>query len=136
MCCDLWLRNVLVGFLAYLQNRINWVNHFEDQSINVNVPFYGALSGDTRYILDAFKDDMSIDRVDMNTDQVPRGAVYIKSWAFKPDEFSNPNTYINTQIEIEDELQEVVTQCKMMPVKVSVHIDIIVDSEADVMKAW
>lgn len=133
---DLWLRNVLVGFLAYLQNRVNWVNEFENESLEVNVPFYGALSGDTRYILDAFKDDMAIDRVDMNTDPIPRGAVYIKSWAFKAEEFTNPNTYINSQIEIEDELQEVVAQCKMLPVKVSMHIDIIVDSEADVMKAW
>lgn len=133
---DLWLRNVLIGFLAYLENRINWVNNFEDESVQVNVPFYGALSGDTRYILDLFKDDIPIDRVDMNTDQIPRGAVSITSWSFKSEEFTNPNTAINTQIEIDDELQEVVAQCKMMPIKVTVHVDIIVDSEADVMKAW
>jgi hypothetical protein len=133
---EVWLRNVLIGFLGYMKNRINWVNEFDSGPVDVNIPFYGALSGNGRFVLDAFKDDMSIDRIDMNTDTIPRGAVYFKSWSFVQDNFTNPNIWINHQIEIDDELKEISSLCKMLPMKISAHIDIILDSEIDVMKAW
>lgn len=133
---DIWLRDVLVGFLAFVNNKITWVNHFEDEDIIVKVPFYASLAGDKQFNLDSFKDDMSIDRVEMNVDTVPRGSVFFQNWAFKPDEFSNPNAWISQQLELDDELIEISTQCKMMPIKINAHVDLIVDSEIDVMKAW
>lgn len=134
---DVWLRNMLVGFLAYLKNRVNWVNNFDTGPIPVNVPFYAALSGNGRFVLNSFKDDMSMDRVEMNTDQIPRGAVYLNNWSFKAEEFANPNIWINQQIELPDEtLKEVVAMAKLIPMKISTHIDLVVDSEIDVMKAW
>ncbi len=134
---EVWLRCVLVGFLAYLKNRINWVNEFDSGPVVVNVPFHASLSGSGKFILNSFKDDMSIDRVEMNTDQIPRGAVHLTDWSIKMEEFSNPNVYINKQIvDADEELKEIVAQVKVLPIKIGVHVDLIVDSEIDVMKAW
>lgn len=132
---DIWLRNVLIGFLAYCKGKVNWINTFEKGPVLVNVPFYASF-GDRQFALDAFVDDMSIDRVNMNIDTVPRGSVSLGNWEFKSDEFTNPNSWISQQIEVDDELIEIVAQVKMMPIKITTHIDIIVDSEGDVMKAW
>lgn len=132
---DIWLRNVLVGFLAFAKGKVNWVNYFEKGPVLVNVPFNGAL-GDKQFALDAFKDDMSIDRVEMNIDTIPRGVVNLSSWSFKSEEFTNPTLWINQQIEQDEELIEIVAQVKMLPIKITAHIDIQVDSEGDVMKAW
>ena len=41
---DVWIRNVLVGFLAFLRNRVNWTNEFTANPVPVNVPFYGSLA--------------------------------------------------------------------------------------------
>lgn len=133
---DVWIRNVLVGFLAFLRNRVNWVNEFTDNPIKVNVPFYGSLSGTSRFSLDSFKDDISVGRLEMPTDPIPRGSVYIDSWAVKPEEFTNPNIWINQQQELNDELIEIAVMCKKVPMKLTAKIEIIVDSEIDVMKGW
>ncbi len=132
---DIWLRNVLVGFLAYCKGKVNWVNNFEAGPVLVNVPFHGTF-GDRQFAMDAFVDDMPVDRINGNVDVIPRGAVNLQTWGFKSDEFTNPNIWINQQIEVDEDLVEIVAQVKMMPIKITAHIDIIVDSEGDVMKAW
>ncbi len=133
---DVYLRDVIVGFLGFLKGRFKWTNIGENGPIEVILPIHCSLTGDNRYILDAFYDDMPDKRVNMNTDQVPRGIVTLKSWAIKSEEFTNPNIWININKEIDGELQQVVTQTKAVPIKLSFTLDTIVDNEIDVFKAW
>ena len=125
---DVWIRNVLVGFLAFLRNRVNWTNEFTANPVPVNVPFYGSLAGSTRFALDAFKDDIPVTRIEMNTDPIPRGSVNFSSWSVKPEEFTNPNIWINQQQELNEELVEIAVMCKKVPMKINAKIEIIVDS--------
>ena len=133
---DVYLRCATVGMLAYFKDRIGWVNEFESGPQVVMVPFHAPLLGQNRWALDAFKDDIVDQRVDMNTDPVTRGVVKLKSWSYKPDEFTNPNVWVNSHDEVDDELKEIVAQAKEVPVKLKFSIEIIVDTDIDQKKVW
>jgi hypothetical protein len=134
---DVYLRCVILGFLGFLRNRFSWINTREDGGdYEVKLPIYYSLTGDNRYIMDAFYDDIPDKRVNMNTDQIPRGVITLKSWAVKQDEFTNPNIWYNVPQVVDDELVQIVTQTKAVPVKLTFTLDTILDSEIDVFKSW
>lgn len=134
---NVYLRQVITGFLGFLRNRFSWTNtSAEHGDVKVNIPIYYSLTGDSRYIMDAFYDDMPDKRINSNTDQVPRGVVTLKSWAIKPDEFTNPNIWFNVNTEIDDELVQVAMQTKAVPIKLTFTLETILDNEIDVFKAW
>lgn len=133
---DVYLRDVIVGFLGFLKGRFKWVNIGENGPVEVVLPMHYSMTGDNRYVLDAFYDDIPEKRVNMNTDQIPRGVVTLKSWSIKSDEFTNPNIWINLNRDIDGELQQIVTQTKAVPIKLSFTLDTIIDNEIDVFKAW
>lgn len=133
---DVYLRCVIAGFLAFFKNRIKWTNYFESGPVEVNVPAHYPLGGDTRFVMDAFFDDIKGTRVDSNTDQIPRSTLELKSWAIKMDEFSNPNVWVNQTKELDDELIQTVAQVKSIPIKLTFNFDTIVSSEIDLFKLW
>lgn len=133
---DVYLRDVIVGFLGFLRNRFSWTQVGENGPLKVNIPIYYSLTGDSRYIMDAFYDDVVDMRVNMNTDTIPRGVITLNSWEIKQDEFTNPNIWLNINKEIDGELQQIVTQTKAVPIKLSFSLDTIVDNEIDIFKAW
>ena len=133
---DVFLRNVIVGYLGFLNERFFWYNKTETGPIKVPIPFYYSLTGDTRYINDAFLDDTPQQRVIGNVDPIPRGVLKLNSWAVKTDEFCNPNVWLNVNKEIDGELQQIVTQTKAVPVKLVFDIDMVCDAELDIFKSW
>lgn len=133
---NVFLRQVIIGILGYFQGRIGWINDFESGPVPVLVPFHYPLTGQNRWILDTFKDDIPDIRVDSNTDKTPRGTITLKNWQFKMDELANPNVWINNQVELTHELKEVISQVRSMPVKLGFDVEIIVDTEIDQFKAW
>lgn len=133
---DVYLRCVIVGFLGFLKDRFKWTNHFESGDVEVIVPTHYSLTGDTRFIMDAFYDDIPDKRVNSNTDSIPRCVLTLKSWAVKPDEFTNPNVWINRDVEVDEELKQILTQTKAVPMKLTFTIDTIVDSNIDLFKSW
>src|SRR3972149_586954 len=121
---DVYLRDVIVGFLGFLRGRFKWTNIGENGPVEVVLPINCSLTGDSRYITDAFYDDVPDTRVNMNTDQVPRGVVTLKSWAIKSDEFTNPNIWINVnKQDAEGECKQFVMQTKAVPIKLSFTLD-------------
>ena len=134
---DVFLRCAISGFLGFLRNRFSWTNESEEQGqYLVELPIHYSLTGDNRYIMDAFFDDVPDKRVNMNTDSIPRGVVKLESWAIKPDEFTNPNIWLNVNKEMDDELIQVASQVKSVPVKLTFELNIITNNEIDVFKAW
>ena len=134
---DIYLRQVIVGFLGFLRNKFKWDNYTENGKVEVILPMLYSLTGDNRYIMDAFYDDIPGTRVNTNTDQIPRGVITLKSWSIKSDEFTNPNVWLNFNKENEDgELQQLVTQTKAVPIKLTFTLDTIVDNEIDIFKVW
>ena len=131
-----FLRCAIKGMLGFLNGKFSWVNEFDSGPITVNVPFYHSLTGDNRFIMDSFYDDIPGKRVNMNTDVIPRGILTLKNWAVKQDEFTNPNVWLNHNIESGEDLTQIVAQVKAVPIKLGFTIDVIVDSEIDLFKAW
>ncbi len=134
---DVYLRCVIVGFLGFLRNRFSWTNVGENGPYKVDLPINYSLTGDNRYIMDAFYDDIPQDRVNMNVDQIPRGIITLKSWAIKADEFTNPNIWYNINKENDEgDLVQIIAQIKAVPVKLTFSLETILDNEIDVFKCW
>jgi hypothetical protein len=133
---EVYLRCVIKGFLGFLTNRFKWTNHFENGPVEVVVPVYNSLMGDQRWVMDAFYDDVPDKRVNHNTDIVPRTVITLKSWLVKTEEFTNPNIWLNHDIEIDDELRTVVAQVKAVPLKLTFEVETLVNNEIEVYKAW
>lgn len=134
---DLYLRCVIVGFLGFLKNRFSWKYVSEEHGeYEVKLPIHYCLTGDNRYIMDAFFDDVPDKRVNMNTDQIPRAEIELTSWSIKSDEFTNPNIWLNINKEIDEELVQVAAQVKSVPIKLTFDMNLVTNNEADVFRCW
>lgn len=133
---DTFFRDLTVCLLSTLEGQIRWVNRFTSGDVPVDVPFYYSMSGDERFLLDSFSDDIVSDSryVDLNTDQIPRGHVTLKSFNINSDEFANPNVWLKMVVENEQEIRKVLTKVRAIPVSVSYDMEILLASENDVFK--
>lgn len=134
---DVYLRTVIVGFLGFLRSKFNYTTESEENGLKkINVPIYYSLTGQKRYILDAFYDDVPVMRVNSNTDQIPRAVIKLDSWNVKNQEFSNPNVWVDVTKELGEEIIEFATQLKAVPIKLNFTLEIILDNEIDIFKVW
>lgn len=134
---DVYIRNVIVAFLAYLNKRFYYYQNSQEKGkVKINVPVYYPLLGDNRYIMDSFYDDIPDKRVNINTDQIPRGILKLDSWNIKMDEFTNPNSWIDYVVSEDDELIQKAAQMKAIPIKLTFTLETILDNEIDIFKIW
>jgi len=119
-----FFRSVTVSLARTLSKRVRWINKFEDSNIRVFLPIYTSLTGDERFCLDAFVDDVVDKRVMLNTDQFQRGVITYNGFRAKAEEFANPNQYLSKKVKIDDQLRKVVSKVKAIPVTVNYTVDI------------
>ena len=133
---EVFLRDLTICVLDTLEGRVKWVNRFTSGDVQVNVPFYYSLTGDDRFLLDAFTDDIvSQNRfVELNTDQIPRGHVTLTSWVIRSDEFRNPNIWLRNVIEDNVEAKRVLNKLRAIPITATYDLQILLKSEVDVFK--
>jgi hypothetical protein len=138
---DVFFRDLTVCVLDTLEGQIKWVNRFTSGDVYVNVPFYYSMTGDERFLLDSFVDDIvSGDSsgngryIELNTDIIPRGHLTLKSFAIRADEFANPNVWLRTVVENEIEIRKVLGRIRAIPVTVSYDLVITLSSEIDSFK--
>lgn len=131
---DAFLRDVIVAFLAQLHNRLYWYNRWSNETVKIEVPFYYSLTGDDRFLLDSFVDDIAGKRIEQNYDVVPRGVVTLESTTIKSNEFTNPNVRISRYFEENAELKRVVSKVRTLPLTLGFDIKIRVASEIDLFK--
>ena len=133
---DVFFRDLTLCVLDTLEGEINWVNKFSSGDIKVSVPFYYSLTGDDRFLLDSFSDDVVSDNrfVELNTDKIPRGHLTLTSFDIRADEFANPNVWLRMVIEKDDELRKMLTKVRAVPVSVKYDLSILLSSEIDVFK--
>jgi hypothetical protein len=133
---DVFFRDVALAFQKTLNERISWTNRFQDGVKPVNVPFYYSMTGDERFLLDSFSDDIIGKRVELNTDQIPRGHYTQTGFNIKSDEFANPNVWLRQIIEDDktSELRKVLAKIRAVPVKISYDVTILVDNVGDTWK--
>ena len=138
---DVFFRDLTICVLDTLEGQVKWVNRFTSGDKYVEVPFYYSMTGDERFLLDSFTDDIvSGDSegngryVELNTDIIPRGHLTMKSFAIRSDEFSNPNVWLRTVVENETEIRKVLGRIRAVPVTVSYDLTILLSSEIDSFK--
>lgn len=131
---DVFFRDMTVAFIKNFRQKIWWFNRFSDKTVLVTVPFYYSMTGDERFLLDAFTDDVVDKRVELNTDIIPRGHTTINSITPNFSELANPHTWIKSQIETDDETYRIVSKVMAIPITVSFDVEILVDSEIDAFK--
>ena len=132
---DTFLRDVTVAFIAQLHNRIFWYNRWQNEDKKIDVPFYYSMTGDDRFLLDSFVDDVVGQRIEQNYDVIPRGIVTYTTANVKSTEFTNPNVRISRTITDDDhELKSVMSKVRSLPMSISYDIKIKVASEQDLFK--
>jgi len=134
---NVFLRLVGVSLCRTMTKSIGWINRFDDGGkVRVVVPFYLALVGDEKFVLDAFRDDIPDARVDLNTDPVPRGIITFNGSTTVSSEYANPNQYLAQKTEIDGSIRNIISKVKAVPVQINYAIEIKVASELDAQKCW
>jgi hypothetical protein len=133
---DIFMRDLTVGVLYTLEDKIKWRNRFSSGDVFVKVPIYYSLSGDERFLLDSFSDDIVSENryVELNTDMIPRGHLTLTGFNIKSDEFANPNVWLKMVVENEWEIRKTLTQVRAIPITVNYDLEILVSSEIDTFK--
>ena len=133
---DCFMRDLTICVLDTLEGEIRWVNKFSSGDREVNVPFYYSMTGDERFLLDSFTDDVVSNNrfVDVNTDMIPRGHLTLTGFDIRSDEFANPNVWLKMVIENQDEIRKVLTKVRAVPVSVIYDLSILLSSEIDIFK--
>ena len=128
---DVFFRDLTLCVLDTLEGEINWTNKFSSGDIKVNVPFYYSMTGDDRFLLDSFSDDVVSNNrfVELNTDKIPRGHLTLVSYDIRSDEFANPNIWLRMVIEKDDEIRKMLTKVRAVPVTVKYDLSILLSSD-------
>jgi len=133
---DCFYRDLTVCVLDTLEGEIRWVNRFSSGDREVNVPFYYSMTGDERFLLDSFNDDIVSNNrfVDVNTDIIPRGHITLTGFDIRSDEFANPNVWLKMVVENKEEIRKMITKVRAIPVSAKYELQILLSSEIDVFK--
>jgi len=133
---DVFFRDLTVCVLDTLEGQVKWINRFTSGDVYVQVPFYYSLTGDERFLLDSFSDDIVSENrfVELNTDMIPRGHLTMTGFNIKSDEFANPNVWLRMVVENEVEIRKVMAKVRAVPITVNYDLEILLSSEIDTFK--
>ena len=133
---DVFFRDLTVCVLDTLEGQVKWVNKFSSGDVFVEVPFYYSLTGDERFLLDSFQDDIVSENrfVELNTDIIPRGHLTMTGFNIKSDEFANPNVWLRMVVENELEIRKVLAKVRAIPISVTYDLTITLSNEIDTFK--
>lgn len=133
---DVFFRDLTVCVLDTLEGQVKWTNRFTSGDVFVQVPIYYSLTGDERFLLDSFSDDIVSENrfVELNTDIIPRGHLTMTGFNIKSDEFANPNVWLRMVVENEVEIRKVLSKVRAVPITVNYDLTILLSSEIDTFK--
>lgn len=133
---EVFFRDLTVCVLDTLEGRLNWINRFSSGNIPVSVPIYYSMTGDDRFLLDSFQDDIVSENryVELNTDQIPRGHLTLNNFNIRSDEFRNPNIWLRTVVEDDAEVKKLLKKVRAIPISVTYDLTILLKNEIDVFK--
>ena len=133
---DVFFRDLTVCVLDTLEGQIKWTNRFTSGDVFVQVPIYYSLTGDERFLLDSFSDDIVSENrfVELNTDIIPRGHLTMTGFNIKSDEFANLNVWLRMVVENEVEIRKVLAKVRAIPITVNYDLTILLSSEIDTFK--
>ena len=138
---DVILRNVIVGVLATLNNKMWWYQQVsQTEKQKVHVPFYFSTTGDERFLMDMFMNTVTAGGTDDKHaeaiyNQLPRAIMQLDSLAIDAGSLTNKFVRAFYQRTKEDgTLTTLNSEVFMVPLKLSFTCDLYVDSNLDVFK--
>ena len=75
-------------------------------------------------------------RIELNTDQIPRGVITLNSISTLGDEFANPNQFLAKEVKIDEKYRKIFSKVKAIPINISYDISIKVDTEIDAYRVY
>ena len=141
---DSVVRHLIIGLLADLNNKIYFYRQLDNNTrVSVDVPFYYSISGDDQFLRDNFLfstptgPDCFPDAgfADGNYDQIPRGLVNLTGMSIDSGKLVNKrNMGSYTKMNQEGAMEGYSAEFEMIPITLSVDIDILVSSTLDALK--
>ena len=151
---DVIIRNILIGVLATLNNKMYWYNKI-NKTVNgadsvekkkITVPFYFSTTGDERFLMDVFMNDVSTEGIEGSTgfsgkaetfyNKIPRGIMQLESISI--DAGSLTNKFVRAfyqRVQGDGTLATFNSEVFMVPLKLPFACSIYVDSNLDIFKA-
>lgn len=134
---DVFLRNVIIGLMSFLKDRISIVYTSEEQGEYKHViPFYYKTRASTMFLLDSFYDDVKDVRVDSNTDIIPRGVFSFETWTYSNDTFTNPTVRYDIPEMLEEELISKNRQIKFVPIEITCEVEFTIETLFEQFTLW
>ena len=141
---DSVVRHVIIGLLADLNNKVYFYRQLDnDTRVEVDVPFYYAISGDADFLKDNFlfltKDGLRCEpdgaRADGNYDRVPRGVVNFTGMNVDSAKLVNKRIRGSyTKMNANGAMEGYNAEFEMIPINISVDVEIITSSQLDNFK--
>jgi hypothetical protein len=141
---DSVIRHLIIGLLADLNKNVSFYRQLDNNTrVDVDVPFYYAITGDENFLKDNFlfstangtECSSEPEKADGNYDKVPRGVVNVSSMTVDPSKLINKrNPGIFQKVTDQGMMEGYRADFEMIPITVSVDIEIILSSLLDIFK--
>lgn len=131
---DSFFRMITLSLAKTLNKNITWVYYFASGKKCVTVPVYNATSGQERFLLDAFVDDIVDNRVELDTTQYQRCVISLENISTKSEEFANPNVLLPKRFKLNNKIKEMWNKVKAVPVTITYKVEYKLDSENEIYK--
>lgn len=138
---DVLLRNIIIGVLASLNERVKWTNRTgNDEIAEIDVPFYYTIAGQERFLQDNFLNDVPRDSEGNFAETaympVPRAIAEMGGISIMQDSLINKYVRGEYTKELSDgSLKTYSAEFISIPLLVSFEISVICDNHLDQFKA-
>jgi hypothetical protein len=130
------LRYVIVGLLAELRNKIYFYNQVDEDVVSkVNVPFYYSVTGNERFLLDAFLFGATENGEAVGDyEVVPRGVLQLSSLAI--DSGSQTNKFIRGEFvrEVYGKLRTFSLETNFLPLNMTFGVTVVCSNNLEMLK--
>lgn len=133
---DVFLRDLTLGVMNEFFRKVRWINVWDDAKKLVTVPIYYGMTGDEKFLLDAYVDDIVGKRPDLNIDPIPRAHFVLDNSTIVRDQYTNPNCDMVYYKEIDGTLTKLEGMLRRIPIKATYTMEFRVNKEIDLMKCY
>lgn len=134
---DVLFRAAIIGLVNALNNTITFENVWSDSKREtVRVPFYYAMSGDERFVQDAYDNwnECFPDFIEGNTDPIPRGQISMTGLSVASAELTSRYVRGFYTKEVDGELKRHNSYINSIPIQMNFSAEILCDTNIDAFK--
>jgi hypothetical protein len=134
---DVLVRSIIVSLINSLNEKIFIENTLSDtEKKKINVPFYYAFSGDERFLQDYFSNwsDCAPEFIEGNYDPIPRGSLTLTGLNVASNNMTSRFVRGYYVKEKNGELLRYNSYLNSVPLNLTFHIDVVVDTQLDSFK--